>query len=74
MGLVPAASMVAVSIAERKKSPTFCSTEPGSCDLAAAASRMAFRPAWLYWSSSPNAAQRDLSAGIGLSFDQLPQA
>jgi hypothetical protein len=73
-GWMPAALMVAVSMAEAKKSPTFCSTEPGSWDLAAAVSRMARSAAWLYWSSWPKAPQRDLSAGSGLSCDHLPQA
>ncbi len=73
-GFKPAASTAAVSIADLKKSPTFCSTDPGFCVRAAAASRMPLSASWLYCSSSLKLPQRALSGGTGFIFCQAPKA
>src|SRR6267378_3967624 len=69
-----AAVDAAVSIADLKKSPTFCSTEPGFAVRAAAASRMPLSASWLYCSSSLKLLQRALSGGTGFIFCQAPKA
>ncbi len=74
MGLRPSALIAAVSVAEAKKSPTFCCTVPEAPGWAAASSTRARTCAQVRSASSLKPPQRDLSAGISFFAYQPPAA
>src|SRR5690606_8477801 len=68
------ALIVAVSIADAKKSPTFCRTEPAAPGCSAASSTIVRSAAQFRSASSLKPPQRDLSAGIFVSAYHRPAA
>src|ERR1044071_2586514 len=74
MGLKRSFSRRLVSIAERKKSRTFCSVELGAAFSAQTELRISWMRNQLRSWSSVKEAHRDLSGGTGLFLIQLPSA
>src|SRR4051812_37126289 len=74
IGLKASFSSRLVSIADRKKSRTFCSLELEAALLVQVESRISWIKYQLRSCSSVKEAQRDLSGGTGLFLIQVPSA